>query len=783
MKRRATEPNLGRRRILGEVPHSGILTGNVAIVKIFNSQAILSGVYALTVNRPSAYAVNNDNAGSETHLRYAHTPDFMEASGALAVRKSSTHTSRKTIRMQINDLYSDKADAIVREITANADDSHRRAEQDRPFYVHCPEPLQPEFYVRDFGCGMTDQVMEDIYIVIGLSDKDDSDAETGMWGLGSKTPFAYADHYTITCYDGETARHYGYGIANDGIPNLYTLAIEPSTEPRGVRIGLAIESKDFHLFETAIRKAAVAHEGKFEHNLGNLNLGEVIYEGEDWKAYSGSPLEVKNTYAQQRWWVRQGSVLYPIADARITIPHDGRLSGSRTYILDCPIGAVRMTPSREALQYGEEEVAYLKGRIEAVSAEIGDAIYEATKDIVSVVDYYERVAKLKPEFVKREFVHPATGLKSVLMPMGYPQALLTAKKGNGGEMEFDTPAQLDLRFTGGRSNLIFALKDIGPLLDPSRGDQDTSEGVQRWLTRSEMRRVGRFLRHYMEHKGVQSATIACNVDWSADFITAITTQGGGVVARVEALTFDDLRAVVPRRVAPPTAPKDSTPIRGLALAKAAGEQKPVYEVQAPTPTTAWVSSDEYRKQAGPIFKLARKAGLESLYIAAVGDAQKQITDAGHPHLSVMLEAMFKKAGWNMRVHEYVRLHFRSGYTTKVVDFLLALKGAAPEQYDRLAQGEGAISDIAARLSKYMDKPLIQFSDEERKVLEVLLPDLDKTVPKALTQAYKLYGALASYYENPTMKFISELKVKTSNAESYVSAVLALQTLIDPTQRH
>ncbi|UTC29445.1 hypothetical protein BAMBUS_03630 [Brevundimonas phage vB_BpoS-Bambus] len=716
-------------------------------------------------------------------MRYAYKPDQMEASGVLAVRKSSTHTSRKTIRMQINDLYSDKVGAIVREITANADDSHRRAGQERPFYVHAPTALEPEFFVRDFGCGMTDQVMEEVYIVIGLSDKDESDAETGMWGLGSKTPFSYADQYTITCFDGETARHYGYGIADDGIPNLYTLAIEPSSEPCGVRIGLAVEAQDFHLFETAVKHSAVAHEGRFEHNLGDINIGTVAYHGAGWTALSEAPLTGASAY-NDTWWVRQGCVIYPIKDSQIALPQSSRMDGRLTYILDCPIGSVRMTPSREALQYDAEGVDYLRARIENVKAEIGDAVHEATKDIVSVVDYFEKVAKLKPGFLQRDFTHPLTGMTGYSLTLGWPSLIYSAeRRAATGEWMFDMPGALDLRFTRADHRRVFILDDIRPLLDPSRGENDAAKGATKWLTRSELRRVSRFVRHYLESKSISQAILVCNVDWSDDYIQAFSHQKGQPVANFKRLSFDDLRAAVPRRLAPPTVSAPTPPIRGLALAKAAGEQKPVFTVSEPGEKYAWVGSDEYRKQAGAVFKLARKAGIEALYIAAEGAAQKQVIDAGHPHLSIPLGKMFTRAGWTMATHEFVRLTFPSDYSNKTSDFLRTLKQVSPEQYDRLAQGDGVYSKLAAALSKVIAKPLVSLSDDERRVMEVLLPKPEMKVTKKLQEAQALYKTLESHYHNPTSKFVSELKLTKDRAEDYVSAVLALQSIIPPTARH
>lgn len=725
----------------------------------------------------------NDHTPPETSLRYAHTLDRMDTDGALEVHRSSIETSRKTIRMQIADLYSDKAGSIVREICANAFDSHLRAGQDKPFFVHAPTTLVPEFFVRDYGVGMTAEVMKEVYIVIGKSDKDKTDDEVGMWGLGSKSPFAYADMYTITCFDGVEARHYGYGIAEDGVPDLYLMAVEPNDEPAGVRIGLSVETKDFELFAEAIKFNIVAHAGKFEHNLGESNIGTLDLVGSNWSAYTDSPLKTVD-YSTTSWWARQGCVLYRIDSTQIKdLPRDSRQATKRAWIIDCPIGTIKMTPSREAIQYDPEVVDYLQDRVKSLVAEVRDSVWQAVKGIKSVVEFFETIVKIKPEFVVADFTHPGTGLKSPAVRAEYPTLFFETKKDARDQWTFTMPETLDLKATNARS--FYILDDVTPLLDPSR-IKGEGKGQTKWLSRSEVRRVSRFTRAYMDKSGASNILFLMNLDWSNAFMKACFPNAQNITR----ISFDDLRGAVPRRVAPPVE-KSTPPIRGVALAKAAGEQKPVYVIDADTTTTAWVSSDQYRRQSSALFKLGKAFSITSLYIAAPGESQDVIKAGGYRHLSEVVEAKMLGGGISLADWNFMRTNFRSNYyTTGFIEWLRHLLKKNPTGYTRLTKAVGPYSDMAKGLKKLLAADRVTLAEEEEKALETLLLD-DKgqrpklPEPKALVKVKVAHAALESSYNNPTVKFAEGL-TRSPDAVAmgaFVDALIYLQTHIPPTVKY
>ena len=99
-------------------------------------------------------------------------------------------------------LYSDIYGSIIRELVSNAWDANKEAgSTDKPVYVHFNGPTETEdahIKIVDCGPGISEDRVEKIYGKYLASSKRDSNEQIGGWGLGSKTPLAYTDHFHIT---------------------------------------------------------------------------------------------------------------------------------------------------------------------------------------------------------------------------------------------------------------------------------------------------------------------------------------------------------------------------------------------------------------------------------------------------------------------------------------------------------------------------------------------------------------------------------------------------------
>ena len=84
-----------------------------------------------------------------------------------------------------NQLYSDKILAVIREYSCNAVDAHVEVgDADKPIEVTLPNPLSLEFKVRDYGRGLNEREIGEIYAMYGESTKRGTNEQIGQLGLG-----------------------------------------------------------------------------------------------------------------------------------------------------------------------------------------------------------------------------------------------------------------------------------------------------------------------------------------------------------------------------------------------------------------------------------------------------------------------------------------------------------------------------------------------------------------------------------------------------------------------
>ena len=239
--------------------------------------------------------------------------------------------------------YSDPIKAILQELGANAADSHVRVGKEAvPFSVKLPNTLDPHLRIRDYGVGMSEEVIYDVYINYMKSDKTETNSETGCFGIGSKTPLAYADQFNITTYNDGVMTMYALVKNEEGVPELNEFGSWDTDEDTGVEISFAVKEDDFEKFsERAVKvfsyfknRPDVSGNGSFEFK----DLGEAILEGNTWSVSKG--------YADS--YVVMGNVAYPIDEYQF--------------------------------EYGSPHRKFFKNAVDIVLNEINDVVIEKFKD-------------------------------------------------------------------------------------------------------------------------------------------------------------------------------------------------------------------------------------------------------------------------------------------------------------------------------------------------------------------------------------------------------------------
>ena len=95
-------------------------------------------------------------------------------------------------------LYSNPIRSICREISCNARDAHREVgTPDKPIEIYLPNALDPHLKIKDYGPGITPERMDNVFIMLCNSTKNSDNVQTGGFGLGAKTPFAYTTQFSV----------------------------------------------------------------------------------------------------------------------------------------------------------------------------------------------------------------------------------------------------------------------------------------------------------------------------------------------------------------------------------------------------------------------------------------------------------------------------------------------------------------------------------------------------------------------------------------------------------
>ncbi len=282
-----------------------------------------------------------------------------------------------------NQLYSDKILAVVREYCTNAMDANIDAGvPDCPIQVSIPNAFSPVFKVRDFGKGLSEEQVYNIFGSYGESTKRNTNEQTGCLGLGSKSAFSYVDSFLFTSYNGGVKTVYSAYIDETEIGKITRLTVEPSSEPSGIEITVNVKTGDFGAFHDrayeVLRyftpKPIIHNDNHLQSRIDNHDSTPIL-SGENWIITKNQ----QGGYAS-RLRVIMGNVVYPININNLGL---GKSMEDYLYsfrymeiLLKAPIGAVKNSASREALEYNRKTNSWLFNALAEFKEQVGEVLSE-----------------------------------------------------------------------------------------------------------------------------------------------------------------------------------------------------------------------------------------------------------------------------------------------------------------------------------------------------------------------------------------------------------------------
>lgn len=307
-------------------------------------------------------------------MRVAHRDDYDTHAviGGKDVQEFGIAQTAEFFTVLSNTLYSNKPLAVIREVLCNAWDAHIVAgKTDVPVIITIDED---RLSIRDHGHGIPHDLIHAIYCVYGNSTKENDGNQTGGFGLGSKSPFAYSDHFTVNNHhDGlKTVHAISRGSAlTQGKPDRRVMVSVPTMET-GVEVVIPVKNRaDMQQFIDIAKDVAAFGEMNVLINGKQVEVVPISTAENNMFLTTRSPRGV-----HQKICIRYGNVVYPVApDAEYIgvyqrlmklledIPSRNRYSNSGNefhLILQAPANSISVTPSRESLSNTETTINTIK---------------------------------------------------------------------------------------------------------------------------------------------------------------------------------------------------------------------------------------------------------------------------------------------------------------------------------------------------------------------------------------------------------------------------------------
>ena len=296
-------------------------------------------------------------------------------------------------------IYTDPIMAVIRELSCNAYDSNVAAgKKDEPFEIHLPNQLEPWFAVKDNGLGLSDDSVRGkkdpktgirkngLFITYFASTKREdhenqglivlANDQIGAKGLGSKSPFAYANTFQVVTRHNGVRRVYEVFKNEKLIPAIIIMDEADTDECNGVEVKLSVLPSDYQRFADKAAEGLkhfpvqpeVKGRARFEFN----RLPDDRFEGDGYYTSNGY------RYDNDKFTAVMGNVPYRVDISKIT----GKLG-----IRDCeflnsykitaffPIGDLETAASREEVRYDDRS-----------SENLCDAIRKARTDFIKKTD-------------------------------------------------------------------------------------------------------------------------------------------------------------------------------------------------------------------------------------------------------------------------------------------------------------------------------------------------------------------------------------------------------------
>lgn len=295
-------------------------------------------------------------------MKLSDTRPEVESSGQMEEQFFSIKDQGMIFDILRSKMYSNPILAICREISCNARDAHREVgKPDVPVQIVLPNTLDWNYRIKDFGPGISPDRMSNIFIQYTASTKREDNVQTGGFGLGAKTPFAYSNSFVIVTVVNGIKYQYNCYIDETKVGKLALMSQEETKEPNGTEIVIPVEPKDAKAFSEWTEQACRHWAVKPLIKGGSINwqTPKPILEGKGWAISTAN-----DSYNRQAKMVIDG-IEYPLVLDSLRIYADTKLiDACRGHVLMYfGVGELTLSASREQIYLDKKTQDKIRARL------------------------------------------------------------------------------------------------------------------------------------------------------------------------------------------------------------------------------------------------------------------------------------------------------------------------------------------------------------------------------------------------------------------------------------
>lgn len=270
-------------------------------------------------------------------------------------------------------MYSNPIAAICREIASNCRDSHREAGKPKEpieirisngdVFMGVAEDVHATINFIDYGIGISPERIKNIYLLFGASTKRSDNSQTGGFGYGAKTPFAYSDSFAvITNYNGKKYTYF-FSIGESRRGDAYLISEMDTTDPNGTTVSIPLKDEDRNKFEYELIRATYFWDvlpnftGHFNLDFKNIMENRdstILFKKEKFLMASNSCPKAFRTFA----FIIDG-IYYDYTNTKELEPFRNLVESTaqnKKVFLVFKTGEVTISTNRESLYYDKKTI-------------------------------------------------------------------------------------------------------------------------------------------------------------------------------------------------------------------------------------------------------------------------------------------------------------------------------------------------------------------------------------------------------------------------------------------